>query len=95
MVNTHLPHIFYISISLHALCSNYWQYAPSLSLFEAKFHEGWLKAMQEMQALHDNNTWELVSLPEGKHVVGCKWIYIVELQLNGFVERLKARLVEK
>jgi hypothetical protein len=33
----------------------------------------WRIAMQEeMKALHKNKTWDLVNLPNGKKVVGCK-----------------------
>jgi hypothetical protein len=37
-------------------------------------------------------TWELAYLPEGKKVVGCKWIYAVKQNLEGKVERYKAKL---
>ena len=33
---------------------------------------------EEMTALHKNNTWELVELPKGKEIVGCKWVYTVK-----------------
>lgn len=38
---------------------------------------------------------ELVPLPIGKKVVGCKWVYIVKIGSNGQVDRLKAWLVAK
>jgi len=28
--------------------------------------------MREINSLHKNNTWELIELPEGKKVIGCK-----------------------
>lgn len=35
----------------------------------------WIKAMEdEIQALQDNQTWEVVDLPKGKTPIGCKWI---------------------
>lgn len=35
----------------------------------------WKKAIQEeLQALDDNNTWDIVQLPPGKKIVGCRWI---------------------
>lgn len=56
----------------------------------------WVQAMDsEIQALQNNNTWELVSLPHGKKPVGCKWVYKIKLKANGSVERYKARLVAK
>jgi len=33
---------------------------------------------EEMTALHKKNTWELVELPKGKEIVGCKWVYTVK-----------------
>ncbi|KAL0448236.1 UNVERIFIED_CONTAM: Retrovirus-related Pol polyprotein from transposon TNT 1-94 [Sesamum latifolium] len=36
----------------------------------------WMGAMvEEMESLQKNHTWELVQLPEGKKVIGCKWVY--------------------
>jgi hypothetical protein len=40
---------------------------------EALSHPGWNNAMlEEIQALDDNHTWDLVCLPAGKKAVGCK-----------------------
>jgi hypothetical protein len=47
----------------------------------------------ELSALHENDTWELVPLPQGKSVVGCRWVFTVKVSPNGQVDRLKARLV--
>lgn len=34
----------------------------------------WFKAMnEELKSIHENETWDLVDLPEGKSVIGCKW----------------------
>lgn len=44
---------------------------------------------QEIKALEDNPTWEVVPLPQGIHVAGSKY------HANGKVERIKARLVAK
>lgn len=45
--------------------------------------------------MEDNQTWSLVPLPEGKNVVGCRWVYKVKYGADGNVERYKARLVAK
>ncbi|RVW86900.1 Retrovirus-related Pol polyprotein from transposon RE1 [Vitis vinifera] len=56
----------------------------------------WRQAMvDEMAALHSNDTWDLVVLPSGKSTVGCRWVYIVKVGPDGQVDRLKAHLVAK
>ena len=55
----------------------------------------WDLAMKnEMQALEENDTFELVSLPEGKQMVGSKWVYAIKTDKNGD-EHYKARFVAK
>ena len=51
--------------------------------------------IEEMNALYSNGTWELVALPYGKSLVGCRWVYTVKMRPDGWVDRLKARLVSK
>lgn len=54
----------------------------------------WKKAMtEELSALDSNHTWDIVKLPKGKKVVGCRWIYKTRYNSDGTVERHKARLV--
>ena len=43
----------------------------------------------------ENNTWELVKLPEGRNAIGCKWVFRVKYDGKGQVERFKGRLVAK
>ena len=45
-----------------------------------------------MEALDDNGTWNLVQLPAGKKAIGCRWVFAVKVNPDGFVVRLKARL---
>ena len=42
-----------------------------------------------------NDTWELVDLPQGKEVIGLKWVYKTKRNIEGKIERHKARLVVK
>ncbi|RVW93300.1 Retrovirus-related Pol polyprotein from transposon RE1 [Vitis vinifera] len=66
------------------------------SLGKALNHPGWKNAMlEEIYALEDNHTWKLVDLPQGKKVVGCKWVFAVKVNPDGSVARLKARLVAR
>ncbi|CAL2259009.1 unnamed protein product [Prunus armeniaca] len=56
----------------------------------------WTKAMdEEMRALQQNNTWEVVELPKGKKLVGCRWVFTVKYKDDGSLDRYKARLVAK
>ena len=55
----------------------------------------WREAMnEEMKSLDENNTYTLTKLPEGKSLVGIRWVYTVKEKENGGV-RYKARYVAK
>jgi len=42
---------------------------------QAASHPGWQQAMhQELQALEQTKTWEIVPLPPGKRSIACKWV---------------------
>ncbi len=38
-------------------------------------------------------TWELVDLPDGANLVGCRWVFKTKRKADGTVDRYKARLV--
>ena len=66
------------------------------SFEEAARYQEWRKAIsEEMDALEGNKTWEIVSLPNGKRVVGCKWVFTLKYKPDGTIERHKVRLVAK
>ena len=50
---------------------------------------------EELDVLTKNHTQDLVTLPPGQSVVGCKWIYKIKTRSDGSIERYKARLVAK
>lgn len=63
---------------------------------EAMTDPNWRQAMvEEMTALHSNNTWDIVPLPPDKTTVGCRWVYTVKIGPDGQIDRFKARLVAK
>ena len=85
--STKLPDFFYSYYSssfTSFLASIHCLFEPS-SYKEVIVYPLWQQAMnEELSALHKINTWDLVPLPLGKSVVGCRWVY-----------KIKARLVAK
>lgn len=44
----------------------------------------WTDAIKvKMEALKENRTWDIVSLPKGKKQVGCKWIFTIKHKADG------------
>jgi hypothetical protein len=50
---------------------------------------------EKMAMLDANATWKLVVLPKEKKTIGCKWVYKIKHNADGFMNRYKARLVAK
>ena len=48
---------------------------------------------EELQALQENFTCDIVSCPPDVKPIGCKWVYSVKLNSNGSLNCYKARLV--
>ena len=58
---------------------------------EALSHPGWRSAMlEEMDALNENGTWNLIHLPTGKKAIGCRWVFAAKVNLDGSIARLKS-----
>lgn len=56
----------------------------------------WHKAMHtELEALEKNQNCTITSLPSGKVVICCKWIYKIKYLAYDSIERYKTRLVAK
>ena len=61
---------------------------------QAVLDEQWRNAMRsEIDALEDNGTWTVETLPPGKKAIGCKWVFRLKFKADGTLERYKARLV--
>ena len=50
---------------------------------------------EEMRALAENETWDLVDASKGVKPIRCRWVYKVKYNTDGSVNRYKARLVVK
>ena len=67
------------------------------SSFEEVVEEpAWIDAMiEEYDSIVRNSAWEIVPRPEGKSVVGSRWIYKVKQAADRSVEKYKARFVAR
>ena len=45
--------------------------------------------------MHSNSVWELVDLPDGIKLIGCKWIYKRKRGVDRKIETFKVRSVAK
>jgi len=95
------PH--YNALSYHRLSQPFYVGLSSISsvsipksVGDVLAHPVWCQAMlDELNALQNSGTWELISLPSGKFVVGCKWVFAIKVGRDGTIDRLKDRLVAK
>jgi hypothetical protein len=56
----------------------------------------WFQAMKdELAALHQQRTWDLVPRNNSMNVIGSRWVFTTKLKSDGSIERFKARLVAK
>ena len=57
----------------------------------------WEKAMQSKLDSHkENGMWEVIdNNSPNKHLVTCKWVYKLNLKLDGTIDKYKARLVAR
>lgn len=49
----------------------------------------------ELSMIEKNGTWVLVDRPTEKLVIGLKWVYKIILNLDGSIQKNKARLAAK
>ena len=63
---------------------------------EAKKDQRWIVAMkEELSMIEKNKTWILVERPQDRKVIGVKWVYRTKLNVDGSINKHKARLVVK
>jgi len=66
------------------------------SFHEAKKDSHWMTAMEEeLNMIEKNNTWELVDRPNDRKIIGVRWVFRTKLNLDGSINKHKARLVVK
>ena len=51
--------------------------------------------VEEYDSIMKNQVWEVVPRPEGKKVVGSRWVYKVKHAADGSMEKCKVHFVEK
>lgn len=47
---------------------------------------------EEMDALIENRTWELTTIPQGKRALNNRWVFKIKRNKDGQIDRYKARL---
>ncbi|KAE8720906.1 tir-nbs resistance protein [Hibiscus syriacus] len=63
---------------------------------EASQSSEWMTAMkEEIDALQQNKTWDLVPKIKDVKPISCKWVYKIKRHPDGSIERYKARLVAR
>ena len=53
------------------------------------------KELCTLHKIDKTNTWDLAHFPPGKSVVGCRWVYKIKNNSDGYIEWYKVRLVAK
>lgn len=66
------------------------------SFHQANRSHTWRCAMkEELDALHKNQTWDIVVPPPGTKPISCRWVYRIKRNADGTVNKFKARLVAR
>ena len=51
--------------------------------------------LEEMKAIEENETWELINPPLGCRLISLKWVYKVKQDVRGTIVKHKARLITR
>lgn len=94
--NWYSPSSNFLFAGYHTFLSNIHSLVEPKSYKDALLDPNWRMPIKEgLNTLQKVGTWELVSLPAGKHVIGCKWIFKIKTHSDGTLEWYKAYLVAK
>jgi len=78
------------SIGLNSLFALYSHVDDPIHFEYAIKDEKWVNAMdEEIDVIEKNQTWESMTLPKDKDVIGVKWVYKTKLNANGEVQSIK------
>ncbi|XP_049391420.1 uncharacterized protein LOC125855737 [Solanum stenotomum] len=96
-IHQEVPYALSKYVSYGRLSKEYMAYIAASSsvtepttYLEASKDPRWIQAMkEEIEALNQNHTWDVVSLPKGKKSIGCRWVYKVKYKASVEVESLK------
>ncbi|CAI7923904.1 unnamed protein product [Closterium sp. NIES-53] len=79
---------------LHVLAAE--EEATLKEALESSDAKEWKKAMEsELKSIEENDTWELLELPEGRKAITSKWLFKIKSDADGKIERYKSRIVAK
>ena len=63
---------------------------------ECKQKKYWKNAIDlEMSSLTENETWTLEDMPKNFKAIPCKWVYKINRNPDGSIDKYKAKLVAK
>ena len=89
---------FFVEVRTH-LAVTEGDYVEPKTVYEAKQGDDWDQSHRaikdEVKALQDNETWNLVRPPTDRDVIQGKWVYKVKLGPSGQVDKYKARYEAK
>ena len=83
----------------YILCAQSFVYETPTSFHQIKYRDDrikWENAIKdEIDSLLTNNTWTLVTKPENRNIVDCKWIFTIKNDEFGNPVKYKARVVAR